>query len=90
MIMYNSYIFIAVVKIECNGLSVPSNGEIVSCSSGTPGVGFEGDTCNFTCNTGYELTSSDTRTCLSNGSWSGNDTVCEQGNLYKLYDDDGC
>ena len=52
----------------------------MSCSSGTMGVGFEGDTCSFTCNTGYELTGSDTRTCQSNGSWSGSDDVCIIGN----------
>ena len=47
------------------------------CSSGQTGVGYEGDTCSFTCNTGYELTGSDTRTCQSNGSWSGSEaTVC--------------
>ena len=42
---------------------------------------FEGDTCSFTCNTGYELNGSDTRTCQSNGSWSGNDDVCRRGKL---------
>jgi len=36
-------------------------------------VGYEGDTYSFTCNTGYELTGSDTRTCQSDGSWSGSD-----------------
>ena len=45
----------------------------MSCSSGRVGVGYEGDTCSFTCNTGYELTGSDTRACQSDGSWSGND-----------------
>ena len=34
------------------------------------------DTCSFTCNTGYELSGSNTRTCQSNGSWSGSDVVC--------------
>ena len=48
------------------------------CSSGRVGVGYEGDTCSFTCNTGYELTGSDTRTCQSDGSWSGSD-VCRRG-----------
>ena len=62
--------------IQCSVLSTPVNGEIVSCSSGRVGVGYEGDTCSFTCNTGYELTGSDTRTCQSDGSWSGNDTTC--------------
>ena len=42
-------------------------------------MGYEGETCMFTCNTGYELISSDTRTCQSNGSWSGNDDVCRRG-----------
>ena len=51
----------------------------MSCSSGRVGVGYEGDTCNFTCNTGYELTGSDTRTCQSNGSWNGDDDVCRIG-----------
>ena len=52
----------------------------MSCSSGRVGLGYEGDTCSFTCNTGYELTGSDTRTCQSNGSWSGTDVVCRRGN----------
>ena len=38
------------------------------------------DTCSFTCNTGYELTGSDTRTCQSDGSWSGSDSECRRGN----------
>jgi len=66
--------------IQCN-LTQPSNGEITSCSSGTLGVGYEGDTCSFTCNTGYELTGSDTRTCQSDGSWSGTETMCSRGML---------
>ena len=51
----------------------------MSCSSGRIGVGYEGDTCSFTCNTGYELTGSDTRTCQSDGSWSGTDVICSRG-----------
>ena len=41
-------------------------------------MGYEGDTCSFTCNTGYELTGSDTRTCQSDGSWSS--YTCRRGN----------
>ena len=67
------------VDIQCDNIA---NGEITSCSSGSVGVGYEGDICNFMCNTGYELTgSSDTRTCQSDGSWSGNHDVCRRGNL---------
>ena len=65
--------------IRCDDLSTPANGVIVSSSSGIVGVGYEGDTCIFTCNTGYELTGSDTRTCQSDGSWSGSDNVCRKG-----------
>ena len=67
------------LDIQCDNLSTPPNGEIASCSSGRVGVGYEGDTCSFTCNTGYELTGSDTRTCQSDG--SGSDVVCRRGNL---------
>ena len=67
------------VDIRCDNLSTPANGEITSCSSGRIGVGYEGDTCSFTCNAGYELTGSDTRTCQSDGKWSGNGDVCRRG-----------
>ena len=39
-------------------------------------MGYEGDSCSFTCNTGYELAGSDTRTCQSDGSWSNSDVEC--------------
>ena len=48
-------------------------------------MGYERDTCSFTCNTGYELTGSDTRTCQSNGSWNGSDVVCRRGMLTHLF-----
>ena len=65
-----------IVDVRCNNLSTPANGSITSCTSGIAGVGYEGDTCSFTCNSGYELTGSDTRTCQSDGSWNGNDVAC--------------
>jgi len=34
------------------------------------------DTCNFTCDTGYELTSSSLRVCQADGSWSGSPVSC--------------
>ena len=72
------------IDVRCDNLSAPANGEIMSCSSGRVGVGYEGDTCSFTCNTGYELTGSDTRTCQSDGSWSGSDDVCRKGNCFYI------
>ena len=52
---------------------------MISCSLGDDNVTSYEDICNFTCNTGYELTGSDTRTCQSDRSWSGTDIVCGRG-----------
>ena len=68
--------------VNCLVLNNTENG-ITDCSLGDDGVPSYEDTCSFTCNTGYELTGSDTRTCQSNGSWNGSDDVCRRG----TYDD---
>ena len=47
----------------------------------SPGMGYQGDTCSVSCNTGYDLTGSTTRTCQSNGQWSGSETICTRGLL---------
>ena len=46
---------------------------------GDDGVYAYEDTCDLTCNSGYTLTGSGTRMCLSNASWSGMNAVCERG-----------
>ena len=81
LFIYDQHINRAILftDIQCDNLSAPFNGEITSCSSGRIGVGYEGDTCSFPCNTGYELTGGNTRTCQSNGNWSGSDDVCRRG-----------
>ena len=66
--------------VSCSSLPNPDNG-IIICSLGDNGAPSYGDTCSFTCNAGYELTSSDIRTCQSDGSWSGSDVVCSKGKL---------
>ena len=68
-----------ITDVQCNSLSLQSNENIRQCSSGRMGVGYKGDNCSFTCNTGYELIGSDTRNCQSNGNWSGSDNVCRKG-----------
>ena len=64
--------------VNCSMLNSPVNG-MINCSLGDDGVPSYEDTCSFTCNTGYELTGSDTRTCESNGSWSNADLMCNRG-----------
>ena len=68
------------IDTQCVTLA-PSDDLEMLCSNGatyTTGVGYEGDTCSFTCNTSYELTGNDTRTCQSDGSWSGSKTICKR------------
>ena len=52
---------------------------MISCSLEDDEVPSYEDTCNFTCDTGYVLNGSDTRTCQSNGSWSGSIVMCSRG-----------
>ena len=64
-----------ILIVSCPPLTAPSNGTI-NCSLGDDGVLSYEDTCSFTCDTDYVLTGSDTRTCQSDGSWSGSNTIC--------------
>jgi len=71
------YLFIYVYSVSCPSLTDPNDG-MMTCSLGDVGVPSYEDTCSFTCNTGYELTGSNTRTCQSNGSWNNSGGVCRK------------
>ena len=62
-------------SVSCIPLDGPDNG-VIDCTGSV-----YGDTCAFTCDDGYELTGSDTRTCQSDGNWNGTEAECEQGNI---------
>ncbi|XP_065896438.1 P-selectin-like [Dysidea avara] len=63
-------------RVSCPTLNHPANGTI-SCSSGSYQDAVYEVTCNFTCDTGYQLTSgSHSRTCLSDGRWNGTEATC--------------
>jgi len=66
----------------CPFLTDPLNG-VATCSLGDDGIPSHKDTCSFKCNTGYELSGSDTRTCQSDASWSGSETICKRGEYHK-------
>ncbi|XP_065915984.1 sushi repeat-containing protein SRPX-like isoform X4 [Dysidea avara] len=57
-------------NVSCPVLDPPNNG-MIDCTSNEVG-----STCTFKCNTGFELTSSASRTCQDNGTWSGTETTC--------------
>ena len=69
--------------MPCPSLINPDNG-VFNCSLGDDEVPTFRDICIATCNTGYELTGSDTRTCQSDGSWSGSNDVCRRGNVWSI------
>ena len=64
--------------VSCLSLSKPSNG-IINCSLGDDESPSYEDSCSFTCNTGYILNGSKSRTCQSDGSWSGSISMCSKG-----------
>ena len=57
---------------------------MVNCTVQMAGVFVDGDTCNFTCDDGYELTGSAMRTCASSGNWSGDNVTCTRSMLYNV------
>ena len=63
-----------ILAVQCPALSDPENGAVTTTGTGV------GDTATYTCNSGFEISGSDTRTCQSNGEWSGSAPTCE-GNL---------
>ena len=77
-LIYSYQSFSVTVEPNCPTLDDLSNG-IISCSSNENQEHIYEYACHFTCNTGYELSGSDTRTCERNGSWSGNETKCQRG-----------
>ena len=66
------------IIVACPPLTDVNNG-VMACSLGDDGVPSYKDTCSFTCKIYYEVAGSDTRTCQSNGRWSGTETLCKRG-----------
>ena len=69
--MYDIYLLSTVV--DCGTLTNPANG-LVSYSGRTT----FGQTATYSCNTGYNLVGSSTRTCQATGVWSGSAPTCRR------------
>ena len=69
--------------VSCPLLITPNNGN-VNCGLRGDGLPSFQDICIITCNGGYELIGNETRTCQSDGSWSGNEEniICSAGIIY--------
>ena len=77
--IYNKQVYAQFyTSVVCSSLTNPNNG-MINCSLGDDEVPSYEDTCSFTCDTGYDLTGSNTRTCQIDESWSGSDVVCTRG-----------
>jgi len=79
-VLLTRFVYYAVL---CPSLTDPDNG-MINCSLSDDGVSSYEDTCSFACNTGYELTGNDTRTCQSDGSWNGTEAMCRRGMVLYL------
>ena len=63
----------SLLVITCPPLVNPINATLTPDSSLPQPYGT---VVNITCEEGYDLEGSESRMCLSNGSWSGEDTIC--------------
>ena len=55
---------------RCPKLYAPAHGSIGPCPN------LPGQTCQFSCDQGYVLSGETTRTCNSDGTWTGLQTQC--------------
>ena len=74
--MHNTYHHL----VSCPVLPNPDNG-MANCQLGDDNVLSYEDTCDFTCNAGYNFVGSNIRTCQSDGSWNGTETFCRRSKL---------
>ena len=58
--------------VDCGDPGTPTNGQLTLTSTTYNSV------VTYTCNMGYTLQGSNSRTCQSNGNWSGNVTKCSR------------
>ena len=66
------YKSISTVSVDCGSLINPNNGLVDT----SPGTTF-GSTATYTCDTGYTLSGSQSRTCGADGNWTSSVPFCE-------------
>jgi len=81
----HNYHDLLLFSTDCQLLTDPDNG-VISCSLGDDGQASLGDTCNYTCNSGYELSGNVSRSCELNGNWSGTEPTCTRSKKLLMFD----
>ena len=66
------YIYIYLIVVNCGTLNDPANGRVHHTGGTTLGR-----TATYSCNIGYNLVGSTTRTCQATGMWSGSAPTCQ-------------
>ena len=56
---------------DCPGLSAPADGQVNPTTNVSTG-----QSAKYTCDAGFSIIGSDTRTCQDDGTWSGSQPVC--------------
>ena len=56
--------------VDCGGLEDPKDGEVIVSTTNYASV------ASYSCNTGYNLTGDNSRTCLNSSEWSGSQPNC--------------
>ena len=62
--------FVNCVVADCGNLSIPDNGSVSMTGSTV------GSQAHFSCKEGFIRQGSENRTCLKDGNWRGNETLC--------------
>ncbi len=75
--VYTAYLLLRAV-VTCPALTDPTNGMV-----SVPNNNFESN-ATYTCDTGYTLNGDTTRTCGSDGVWSGSDPTCTRKLIHFL------
>jgi len=66
--------------VDCGSLDVPRNGSSFGNKTFFP------NSIVFKCDEGFQLLGSSMRTCLSNGQWNGNRTICQGQYLAVIFE----
>ena len=69
------------IIVTCSPLNQPANG-MIDCLLRGDNIANLGESCTFSCDNGFMLRGSVTRTCQNDSSWSGIETTCLRGMLH--------